>query len=53
MSESIDRDETSLVKHDETSVVYEPPDLREVGVFGDVTQGPSIYQPEANGMGMV
>jgi hypothetical protein len=53
MSESIDRDETSLVKHDETSVAYEAPDLREVGVFGDVTQGPATQQPEGNMMGMV
>lgn len=53
MSESIGRDETSLVKCDEASVVYEAPNLREVGVFGDVTQGPATQQPEANSMGMV
>ena len=53
MSESVDRDEMDLVKRDETTVVYEAPALREVGVFGDLTQGPATLQPEANRMGMV
>lgn len=53
VSESVERDEMDLVNRDETTVVYETPALREVGVFGDLTQGPATLQPEDNMMGMV
>ena len=53
VSESVEQEEMSLGKQDETNVEYEAPVLSEIGRFSEVTQGPGSFQAEGSSGFMV